>query len=161
MPEPAQQKNDTRIAKRRCLAPPVPSQRNINIVAKPGVQRNMPPAPKLAYVARKKAWTVRKLISQRVALWERVDICDKPGQVDTKIISTIVPPDAGQSQVNVTVIAASEEGETIDGTTGRCLKIEHEGKTGWLFGGRASIERGGPQYYLPAAIIDFRLGGEY
>lgn len=52
----------------------------------------------------------------------------------------------------------TEETETIDGLTDHWLKIEYaSNKYGWIFGGYASVERGGPKYYIPEAMIIFDL----
>jgi hypothetical protein len=106
----------------------------------------------------RKIWTIRKMIYQIVAVWEVLNIRDKPGLVDTKIISKIIPPENGNPQVNLDVTEATEERETIDGITDRWLKINYHGFDGWIFGGYASVERGGPKYYTPENIINSRLG---
>ena len=52
----------------------------------------------------------------------------------------------------------TEETETIDGLTDHWLKVEYEpGKFGWIFGGYASVERGGPKYYIPEKTVIFDL----
>jgi hypothetical protein len=104
-----------------------------------------------------KSWTIRKMIYQLVAVWEVLNIRDKPGLVDTKVISKIIPPENGNPQVNLNVTEATEERETIDGRTDRWLKINYHGVEGWIFGGYASIERGGYKYYTPENIISSRL----
>jgi hypothetical protein len=103
-----------------------------------------------------KLWTIRKMIGQLVSVWEVLNIRDKPGLTDSKIISKIVP--TGDPQINLNVIEATEEKETIDGRTDRWLKINYNGVEGWIFGGYTSIERGGPQYWTPETIIYWKLG---
>jgi hypothetical protein len=105
-----------------------------------------------------KFWTIRKMIYQLVAVWEVLNIRDKPGIVGTKVISKIVPPENGNPQVNLEVTEATEERETIDGLTDRWLKINYHGVEGWIFGGYSSVERGGYKYYTPENIISFKLG---
>jgi hypothetical protein len=78
---------------------------------------------------------------------------DKPGLKNTNIISQISNPDRPQWVVEV--IAATEEEETINGKTDRWLKINYKGTEGWIFGGPASVERGGPKYYIPENLIEF------
>jgi hypothetical protein len=87
-----------------------------------------------------------------------LNIRDKPGLIGTKVLSTIVPPGLGDPQINLDVTEATEEQETIDGKTDRWLKIKYHGVEGWIFGEYASVERGGPKYFTPDAIIDFKLG---
>jgi hypothetical protein len=105
-----------------------------------------------------KSWTIRKMNYQRVAVWEVLNIRDKPGLIETKVIEKIVPPENGNPQVNLDVIAATEEMETIDNLNDRWIKINYHGVEGWIFGGYASVERGGPKYYTPESIIYFKLG---
>ena len=52
VPQPAEQEDDKGVAHHLVLACPAPAKRDIDIVAKPGVERNVPPAPELTYVAR-------------------------------------------------------------------------------------------------------------
>jgi hypothetical protein len=103
-------------------------------------------------------WTIRKMSYQRVAVWEVLNIRDKPGIVGTNVISKIVPPENGNHQVNLEVTEATEERETIDGKTDRWLKINYHGVDGWIFGGYTSVERGGPKYWTPENIIYWQLG---
>jgi hypothetical protein len=105
-----------------------------------------------------KSWTARKMIYQTVAVWEVLNIRDKPGLAGTRIISKIIPPEVGSGQINLNVMEATEEMETIDGITDRWLKIKYNGVEGWVFGGYADVERGGPKYHTPESIIDFNLG---
>ena len=100
-----------------------------------------------------KTWTIRKMVYQRVAVEEVLNIRDKPGVFGTKVISKIVRPTEGNRVVNLDVAEATEEVETIDGRTDRWLKISYQGIEGWIFGGYAGVERGGPKYYLPDDII--------
>ena len=51
MPETAQQENDKRVANHLCLRAAAAAQRNIDVIAEPCRQRNVPPAPKLGNVA--------------------------------------------------------------------------------------------------------------
>lgn len=103
-----------------------------------------------------KKWTVRKL-NQVVSVWENLNIRDNPGTEKSNVIYTIRPRETDPFQTNVDVIAITEEKETIDGKTDYWLKIKYKNYEGWIFGGYASVERGGPKYYLPEAMIDFDL----
>jgi hypothetical protein len=105
-----------------------------------------------------KSWTIRRMVYQHVAVWEALNIRDKPGLVDTKVISRIIPPENTSPLVNLIVTEATEEMETIDGITDRWLKINYQGVEGWIFGGYTSVERGGPKYHTPENIIYAALG---
>jgi hypothetical protein len=102
-----------------------------------------------------RTWTCRR-IEQIVSVWEVLNIRDKPGLIDTKVISKIIPPK--YPQVNVNVLGITEENDTIDGKQDRWLKIDYNGITGWIFGGYSGVERDGPKYYFPESLIYFGLG---
>ena len=102
-------------------------------------------------------WTVRKMVSQYVAVEEVLNIRDKPGLAGTKVISKIVPPKEGNPVVNQEVSAVTEEVEKIDNKTDRWLKIVYQGVEGWIFGGYTHVERGGPKYWIPEYIIENKL----
>ncbi len=105
-----------------------------------------------------KKWTVRKL-NQTISVWERLNVRDKPGLDGIKVFLLHNFEDGTRSpQENYEIIAITEETETIDGLTDHWLKIEYaSNKYGWIFGGYASVERGGPKYYIPEAMIIFDL----
>ena len=100
-----------------------------------------------------KVWTIRTMIFQMVSVVEVINIRDKPGLVGTTVISKIVPSENDNPQVNLVVTEATEETETIDNRNDRWLKITYNGIVGWIFGGYASVERGGHKYYTPENII--------
>lgn len=106
-------------------------------------------------------WTVRK-IKQMVSVWERLNVRETPG-LDGKKVFMLHDFDyyngSGLNpQENHEILAITEETETIDGLTDHWLKIEYKpGKYGWIFGGYASVERGGPKYYIPENIVVFDL----
>jgi hypothetical protein len=100
-----------------------------------------------------KVWTIRKMICQEVSVVEVINIRDKPGLVGTTVISKIVPSENDNPQVNLVVTEATDETETIDNKNDRWLKITYKGIVGWIFGGYASVERGGYKYYTPENII--------
>lgn len=106
-----------------------------------------------------KTWTVRKL-KQLVSVWERLNVRETPG-LDGKKVFMLHDFDSGSGknpQENHEIIAITEETERIDGRTDHWLKIEYApGKYGWIFGGYATVERGGPKYYIPEAMIEFEL----
>ena len=104
-----------------------------------------------------KEWTVRTM-DQMLAVWEHVNVCDTPGVSGNAVIYTIRPGNTDPHQSNVTIVAMTEQVETIDGRTDHWLKVEYKGFTGWIFGGYATAERGGPKYYIPEENISFGLG---
>ena len=112
----------------------------------------------IGYFKASKSWTIRRMFYQHVAVWEVLNIRDKPSLKDTKVISKIVPPENGNPQVNLDVTEATEETETIDGRNDRWLKISYHGIEGWIFGGYVDVARGGPKYFTPESIIYFGLG---
>ncbi len=56
-------------------------------------------------------------------------------------------------------LAAVEEEDTVDGITDRWVQVSYKDYEGWIFGGHASAERGGPKYYIPEQLIAFDLEG--
>ena len=108
-----------------------------------------------------KKWTVRKL-NQLVAVWERLNVRDKPGLEGKKVFMLHDYDYSNGSglnpQENHEILAITEETETIDGINEHWLKIEYApNKYGWIFGGYATVERGGPKYYIPEAMVKFDL----
>lgn len=104
-------------------------------------------------------WTIRKMLGQAVSVWERLNIRDNPGVDGTNVIGLIVPRTDGYPAIHLEVFEVTEEEEIIDGLDDIWLKIEYEGVTGWIFGGYASVERGGAKYYTPKAMVLFSLSG--
>ena len=105
-----------------------------------------------------KKWTIRKL-KQEISVWVRLNVRDTPG-LDGKKVFLLHNFEEGtrSPQENHTIVAITEETETIDGLTDHWLKIEYEpGKFGWIFGGYATVERGGPKYDIPENTIIFDL----
>ncbi len=103
-------------------------------------------------------WVVRKM-NQIVSVWENLNIRSRPGLENTKILYTIRPGKTDPVQTNVEVVAITQEKENIDGKSDFWLKIKYKDYEGWIFGGYASIERGGPKYYIPENIVIFDLSG--
>lgn len=98
--------------------------------------------------------------NDNIKVWERLNVREKPG-LDGKKISMIHDFDSGSRnpQENYTVVAMTEEKDSIDGMNDYWLKIEYaHGKYGWIFGGYATVERGGPKYYTPENTAIFALG---
>jgi len=97
-------------------------------------------------------WTLRKL-RQGITFWNPTSVRDQPGLIGTKVIFTLYrTPD--NPQINVDTIAVTEEIDTIEGISDCWVKIvDSEGRTGWVFSGPATIERGGPRYMTPENIL--------
>lgn len=104
-----------------------------------------------------KNWTVRTM-DQTLAVWENLNIREYPGISGNRVIYTIRPNDTDPYQSNVEVIAMTEEVETIDGIKDHWLKVKYKDYIGWIFGGYATAERGGPKYYIPEYSVEFDLG---
>lgn len=104
-----------------------------------------------------KNWTVRSM-DQSLSVWKNINIVDVPGTKGNNIIYTIKPGDEDPIQTNINIIAMTEEVETIENQTDHWLKVEYKNFTGWIFGGYATAERGGPKYYIPENTVQFCLG---
>ena len=104
-----------------------------------------------------KKWTVRSL-NGVVSIYVNLRIRDKPGTSGTNVVYTIRPGATDPRQTTVDVIAITEEREKIDGKNDYWIKISYGDLTGWIFGGYAASERGGPKYDIPEYMVDFDLG---
>ncbi len=103
-----------------------------------------------------KKWTIRKL-GGLVAVWERLNVRDKPGLGGKKIF-LLHDYETGSPGEFYTIFATTEETEKIDGLPDHWLKIEYApNKYGWIFGGYTTVERGGPKYYTPENIVLYDL----
>ena len=95
---------------------------------------------------RGKTWTARRL-EFTVGVYTE-NIRDKPGLIDTKVISQI------KDRYSSTICTAiTEEEDTIDGITDHWLKINYNGVERWVFGGYVSTDLGGIKYRRPDSII--------
>ena len=104
-----------------------------------------------------KSWTVRSM-RQSLSVFEKLPVWDRPGTGAGSLVYTIVPGEADPVQTDVQVTAVTEEEDTVDGITDRWVKVSYKGHEGWIFGGYASAQRGGPKYYIPEQWIAFDLG---
>ncbi|MBR5933054.1 MAG: hypothetical protein IK002_03605 [Treponema sp.] len=109
-------------------------------------------------------WTVRKL-TDTLCVWSKdddeVEIRDRPGKEGTNIIAYIPASyKNGQNQINIEFEAVTEELDEQDKKY-RWVRFTHEGKTGWIYGGNLSAERGGPTYCIPELDIEFSLGDPF
>jgi len=100
-----------------------------------------------------KKWTIRNL-NGYLSIWETIIVRDKPGIIGTSILFKI--QNEKNCQLGVSILAITEEEDIIDGETDYWVKIkDKQNRIGWIFGGYASVERGGPKYYTPDASISF------
>lgn len=99
--------------------------------------------------------TVCKMNGDIVSAWGEAELKAKPGW-NARVTNTVSSP---YGQINFSVLAMCTPPVTVDGVTDYWLLVSYEGKEGWIFGGETDVERGGPKYYTPMSIIDFRLGG--
>ena len=90
--------------------------------------------------------------NQKVTLWENLNIRNLPDVNNTLVLHTVRPRETPE-QDNVEVIAMTDERVTIDNRSDYWLKIKYKEYEGWIFGGYASVERGGAKYYLPHVLI--------
>jgi hypothetical protein len=76
----------------------------------------------------------------------------------TTVLFKLIPENKDQ-QINVSTLAITEELDIIDGIKDHWVKIKDgKGRIGWIFGGYATVERGGPKYYIPDNTVYFGLG---
>lgn len=100
-----------------------------------------------------KKWTVRKL-SQGLAVssYEDTELRDMPGENGTKVIAYLPGYKKEQQLFFCTTEAITEEVDSEKGGE-PWVRCSYEGKTGWIYGGYLSAERGGPKYYIPDESI--------
>ncbi len=104
-----------------------------------------------------KIWTARKL-EQIVAVWQEAELRDRPGIEGSQVISHLVPTQE-MDTLMLKTLAVTEEFDTINNKTDRWIKVTDENDiSGWIFGGSAGVERGGPKYLIPENRIRFYMG---
>ncbi|QQO10036.1 SH3 domain-containing protein [Breznakiella homolactica] len=97
-----------------------------------------------------KKLTARKL-EQGLSSTTRLNARDNPG-LSGKVLFQLNPWE------NVTTTAIIEEEAAIDGITDHWIKIkDSQGRTGWIFGGYTTVERGGAKYRTPQDVIEMYL----
>ena len=100
-------------------------------------------------------WTVRKM-EGGVNIYETLNVRNNPGIIGTNILFQFIPTQRANKYINVTILAITEETDTIDGITDFWLYVrDDENRTGWIFGGYTNVERGGPKYRNPNSQIRF------
>jgi hypothetical protein len=101
-----------------------------------------------------KKWTIRKMTGG-LSVWKTLNVNDKPGFDGARILFRLVPT-TDNPQLDVTILAITEEKDTVGGLSDYWVKIKDENnRTGWIFGGYTSVERGGPKYRIPNVSISF------
>ncbi len=84
---------------------------------------------------------------------------NSPVYAGSSVINQIRSPKKASPQMNFEPLALTEETEVIDGRKDHWIKIRFNSEIdGWIFGGYASVERGGPKYMTPENQIAFYLG---
>lgn len=96
--------------------------------------------------SRGKIWTVRRLNSS-ICVYHNLNIRNKPGIEGTRIIGKI------NANTFVEYSTITEETDEIDGIKDHWIRIKYNGISGWIFGGYADVERGGPKYFIPESLI--------
>lgn len=92
---------------------------------------------------------------QGIVLYDSIDIRNNPGINGTEVIFTLKMEDS--KRVYFTILAITEEVDSIDGQIEHWLKIEFEdGRIGWIFGGYAG-HYADPRYPFPNSIIGILL----
>jgi hypothetical protein len=103
---------------------------------------------------RNKDWIVIKIADGGVYNIAKLNVRDKPGLVDSKILFQLEYNDSGPEN-HLETLAITNEKDTIDNITDRWVKIKDEaGRIGWVFGGYVS-EQKGSKYDTPENIISF------
>lgn len=103
-------------------------------------------------------WTIRKINTQRLAVFEVINVRDLPGVSNTNVLFKLSPGKGDPDQVNCEVIAMTEEMDRIDGMQDSWIEIVYNGRKGWIFGGYAKAMRGGPKYMTPFDHVELFFG---
>ena len=100
-----------------------------------------------------KKWTVRKLGGSLSIYQTVLDVYDIP---DNNVLYQIIPTQE-KPQLPLYILAITEEPAGVwNGRDDYWVKIKDEqNRIGWIFGGYASVERGGPKYMTPKSTIGF------
>jgi uncharacterized protein YxeA len=102
-------------------------------------------------VSGSRTWTVIRL-QGGLSYFETINVYEKPGS-DSVVLFQLLNEDGDQLSIEYSAITK----ETDDySQQNPWVKItDNQGKTGWMFGGDGSTERGGPKYYFPENMIGF------
>ena len=104
-----------------------------------------------------KNWTVRKLTGG-VSVYETLNVRNKPGIIGTTVLFKLIPVRENYSPVSVTILAITEETDSIDGIIDHWVYIKDEqNRSGWIFGGYTDVDRGGPKFRTPNNQIWFNF----
>lgn len=93
-------------------------------------------------------FTVRKL-EQIIALRTDTELYSDPDMSSKVICKAGEDYDFSRGQLNLKVIAITQQKVTLNGETDHWVKVEYKGEEGWIFGGYLSNEAGGPKYAIP------------
>ena len=97
-----------------------------------------------------KTFTERKM-SGIVSVFENLNIRNNPGIKDSLVID-VIRPQQGQ-QLNLEVLAITEEYDYVDGITDRWIKITYKDQIGWIFGGYTHYFGGGLKFNIPEVVV--------
>ena len=88
-----------------------------------------------------------------------LNIRDKSGLKGSNVIGVIPPShyEEGAGLVGVNFTVMTEETEIVDDKDEPWVYVTWNGISGWVFAGYLSVERGGPKYFTPDALIVFYL----
>jgi hypothetical protein len=96
-----------------------------------------------------------KIDYQGITLYDSIDIRNNPGINGTEVLFTLRMKES--KRVYFTLLAITEETDSIDGKIEHWLKIQFEdGRIGWIFGGYA-YNYSDPRYPFPNNIIGIYL----
>jgi uncharacterized protein YgiM (DUF1202 family) len=104
-----------------------------------------------------RTWTVKKLPEQKLMAENNLNVRDKPGLINTKVLLQIKKEDYNNENwpdylvnyaCNVTLLAITNEKDTIDEKEEYWVKIKDDkGREGWVFGKYLDFDgRGGLKY---------------
>jgi len=115
-------------------------------------------------------WTAIKTFPTDLIAADKLNVRNKPGLIDTKILFQIRIEDYGPKILErnwgpyyygmyVTVLALTEEKDKINGVSEHWALIEDKfGRQGWVFGGFLQMgDIGGPKYYTARIMISMQL----
>ena len=105
-------------------------------------------------------WTSRR-INQALAVYSdenEVELRDRPGTKNSQVIGYI--PSSKKNnllQINLEIDAVTEETEKKKGGD-HWVHTSWDGKSGWVYAGPLTAERGGPKLWTPENILKWNLG---
>ena len=100
---------------------------------------------------------MRKL-DQNLSAWDLHTVYSEPGEIESNALFTLSRQGTSQ-QINVTVVAITEETVIFNGMREHWVKIrDDQGRVGWIFGWYTDATRRGPKYLIPEDKIGRSFG---